>query len=195
MLRSIYYTIIMSIAVAFYLLIIFAEIIFLGWAGLYIISLIFSWINGAPYVATSKKELDQILKSAKLKENDVFIELGCGDGRVLQKAAKDYGVTGWGIDINPILIWKANILKKIKKLDKISFTRGNVKTAGFKNADVLYIFLFPKLVNTLKNKILQDTKKGVLIIAHGFKIDFLTKMHVKTLQGRYFKTYFYRLKK
>jgi len=185
----------MSIAVAFYLLIIFAEIIFLGWAGLYIISLIFSWINGAPYVATSKKELDQILKSAKLKENDVFIELGCGDGRVLQKAAKDYGVTGWGIDINPILIWKANILKKIKKLDKISFTRGNVKTAGFKNADVLYIFLFPKLVNTLKNKILQDTKKGVLIIAHGFKIDFLTKMHVKTLQGRYFKTYFYRLKK
>ena len=38
---------------------------------------------------------------AGVKANDVVYDLGCGDGRIVIAAAKNYGANGVGVDINP----------------------------------------------------------------------------------------------
>src|SRR3989344_8472148 len=71
---------------------------------LFAIFTIISDIFGAPYVPTSSKILDEILKEARLEKGQLFIELGSGDGRVLRRAVKNFQVKGVGVDMNPLPI-------------------------------------------------------------------------------------------
>ena len=62
----------------------------------------FVLINGAPYLPTLRKQIDAAFDLAELMPNDMVIELGCGDGRVLIAAAK-LGYKAVGYELNPIL--------------------------------------------------------------------------------------------
>ncbi len=175
-----------------YLLSVFSLLIFLIWASIYTISLIISWFKGAPYVATKSTDLTRIIDTIKPRKKAYFLELGCGDGRVLRYAAQTYDVIGEGIDINPIVLLKARVIASFQKLKNVSFTCKDVRETNFSQADYIYIFLFPKLVETLKDKILHETKENVTIIAHGFQIPYLRKYQDTVLEGKKFKTYIYK---
>ncbi len=177
---------------ALYIFSVLALLIFLVWASVYIISLIVSWFRGAPYVPTADREVSRILNHLHPDKNDYFLELGCGDGRVLRKAAQIYGVRGKGVDINPIVLSKAKILCSFQKLQGIHFSAEDVKETDFSDADIIYIFLFPKLVQELRDKLLNKTKKNVTIVSHGFKIPYLNTYQSEVLAGPKFKTYIYR---
>lgn len=176
-----------------YLVLVLSLLIFLIWSSIYTISLIFSWFRGAPYVATRDNDLNRIMNTIKPQKNSFFLELGCGDGRVLRYAARRYGVIGEGIDINPVVLLKAQILTALQDLKNVRFKRSDVKAADTWKADYIYIFLFPKLVATLQRKLLEETKDNAIIIAHGFQIPFLRKYLDKELEGHKFKTYIYKM--
>ncbi len=61
-----------------------------------------------PYLPTTEAAVDAMLKLADVKSSDVVYDLGCGDGRLVIAAAKEYGAHGVGIDINPDRIREAN---------------------------------------------------------------------------------------
>ena len=180
---------------AFYIILMLLYVVILGAIPTYAVSILFSWIKGAPYVPTQQKELENILKTAQLKENQYLLELGCGDGRVLRTAAKIYNVKGKGIDINPVLIFWAKIKTKLQHNKDITFNVEDIHTTYMSKADVIYIFLFPKLVESIKNKLLKETKPGVQIISHGFRIPFLEQFLTQTITGTRFETYYYQLHK
>lgn len=177
---------------ALYVLLIILEIFVLGGLAVYAVLLVYSWIKGAPYVPTQSKEIDSILKNAILAKGMHFLEVGCGDGRVTRRAVELYGVFGEGIDVNPELILRANLLSKRKNLKKISFEVKDALKADFSKADVIYIYLFPALIEKLKEKLLNETKYEALIISHGFKIPFLSHMLVREQKGSKFTTYYYQ---
>jgi SAM-dependent methyltransferase len=54
-----------------------------------------------PYVPTTETAVQEMLKLADVKKGDVVYDLGCGDGRIVIAAAKNFGARGVGIDINP----------------------------------------------------------------------------------------------
>src|SRR6516165_8303378 len=60
-----------------------------------------------PYVPTTEEAVRAMLKLADVKSSDIVYDLGCGDGRIVIAAAKDYGAHGIGIDINPERIREA----------------------------------------------------------------------------------------
>src|SRR5215831_395566 len=60
-----------------------------------------------PYVPTTDEAVQAMLKLADVKKTDVVYDLGCGDGRIVIAAAKDFGAHGVGIDINPVRISEA----------------------------------------------------------------------------------------
>src|SRR5690606_17589364 len=95
------YTIVMTLNEALYLVTVIFVLLLLMSLSIYTIFLIYSWLKGAPYVATENDELREMFEKAGLKEGMVFIELGCGDGRVTRKAVRSYKVKGIGVDINP----------------------------------------------------------------------------------------------
>ncbi len=49
-----------------------------------------------------------MLKLAGVKKGDVVYDLGCGDGRIVIAAAREFGARGVGIDIDPQRIAESN---------------------------------------------------------------------------------------
>src|SRR6202023_1716515 len=60
-----------------------------------------------PYVPTTEEAVKAMLKLADVKQSDIVYDLGCGDGRIVIAAAKEYSAHGVGIDINPERIQEA----------------------------------------------------------------------------------------
>src|ERR1700726_5205709 len=54
-----------------------------------------------PYVPTTEEAVKAMLKLADVKKTDIVYDLGCGDGRIVIAAAREYGAHGVGIDLNP----------------------------------------------------------------------------------------------
>lgn len=150
--------------------------------------------KGAPYVPTSSKIIAEILEGANLKKGQMFYELGSGDGRVTRMAVKLYQVNGFGVDIHPMLVWYSRILSRWQGLKNISFKTGDLFKTDLREADVVFLFLLPKTLSMLQDKILRECSKKTLIIAHGFTISGMEKYLAHTQKRKLFPTYFYRIK-
>lgn len=148
---------------------------------------------GSPYVPTKNKEIELFLKEANLKKGQIFYDLGCGDGRIVRMAVKRYRVKGTGFDINPLLIFWARFLARIKKIKEAKFVTKNIFSVDLRQVDVLYLFLMPKLIEKLFPKLKNELRKNTLIVSHGFVIEGFKKKLIKKIDHRPFPTYFYKI--
>ena len=60
---------------------------------------------GAAYIPTSHSKIQKMLELSKIKSDDVVLDLGSGDGRILIACAKAGAKKCIGIEINPMLVW------------------------------------------------------------------------------------------
>ena len=64
--------------------------------------------RGAPFVPTHERDLDKLFALHKFRAQDVLVDLGSGDGRVLTAAAKR-GIRSVGYELNPFLYWYSKL--------------------------------------------------------------------------------------
>lgn len=130
---------------------------------LILILLFFGAFFDAPWAITRKKDFDRIAKLARLQPGMVFCDLGSGDARMLFYLSKKYKVKCVGIEISPFLY----LYSKFKSLfcnGKVKILYGNFYKYNLSEADVIYVFLFPKTHSKLKKKLDSEAKKGARII-------------------------------
>jgi len=66
------------------------------------------WTDGeVPFVRSTPAVIDRMLEMAQVKPDDVVYDIGSGDGAIVIRAAKKYGVKGVGIEIDQGLVTKA----------------------------------------------------------------------------------------
>jgi SAM-dependent methyltransferase len=53
------------------------------------------------FVATDLTIVNAMLTLAGVTRDDVVYDLGCGDGRIIIAAAKEFGARGVGVDLDP----------------------------------------------------------------------------------------------
>ena len=174
-----------------YFFFLFIELLILLGVSIYGVGLLFSALKGAPYVPTSKRQLDPILARVKVKKGALFVELGSGDGRFLRAVAKQYDVKALGVEINPLLVWWSTYLAQREKIQNIKFVKKNVFHLDLSPASYVYMFLMPELIIKLTPKFEQELRKGTIIISHGFKIPTWEKRLTDTLVDKTFSTYYY----
>ena len=122
-----------------------------------------------PYVPTPQPVVDKMLELAAPKEGEKIYDLGCGDGRIVVTAAKKYGVTGVGVDIDPERIKEANEnAEKAGVTDKVKFMEKNLFEMDFADADILGMYLLTSVNAKLKPKILAEMKPGARVVSHAF---------------------------
>lgn len=160
---------------------------------LYFLSMIISDLFGVPFVPTRGKSVEQILAQIKFKRHDVFYDLGCGDGRLVFYVARHYKIRAVGVELNPLLYFFSQLKKKFTRNHRVSFYRRNFFDVDLRQSTVIYLFLFPEVVEKLKAKILKECRHGTIIISHGFKAKYLEARKFKELTEKPFATYYYRL--
>lgn len=122
-----------------------------------------------PYVPTTEKAVQEMLKLAGVKKTDIVYDLGCGDGRIVVEAAKVYGARGVGIDINPERIKEAKENAKRNGVEHlVRFEEKDLFEADIKEATVVTLFLLPKINLKLRPKLMQDLKPGTRVVSNTF---------------------------
>lgn len=175
-----------------WLLVVLGLLAFCSWFIVHYLWLSYSAVMGAPYVPSKTEELRAVLAHAQLKPTDIFLDVGCGDGRVVLTAISMYGVTGTGIDINQVLIRTAR-RNAIKQGIPATFEIGNIKNLDFSPYSVIYLYLLPQLIQQITGRIRRQTTQGTLVISHWFSIGGWEPYLVSTYRGRDFITYYYRM--
>ena len=121
------------------------------------------------YVPTPEAVVEAMLQVANVGKNDIVYDLGCGDGRIPVTAAKKYGATGVGIDIDPQRIKEAkeNVAKN-NVGDKVTIVQGDLFEQDLSKATVVTLYLLPSLNVKLMPKLMKELKPGTRIVSHAF---------------------------
>ena len=145
----------------------------LGYLSLYFLSMMVSDLFGVPFVPTSNRVLDNIFKYVKLNKNDLFFDLGSGDGRLMIAFAKK-GCSVEGVEINPILVLISKIwIRKAGLKDKAKVRLGNMWSADLSSYDIILIFGMNHFMLDLEKKVLKEARNSAKIITHSCKFPFL----------------------
>lgn len=123
------------------------------------------------YVPTPQPVVEAMLKMAGVKTGDVLYDLGSGDGRIPITAAKQYGVHGTGIDINPVRIAEANAnAAQAGVTDMVTFKQQDLFESDFSDATVVTLYLLDSLNEKLRPKLLRELQPGTRIVSHAFRM-------------------------
>lgn len=121
------------------------------------------------YVPTPDAVVDRMLSMAKVKPLDVVYDLGCGDGRMVIAAARQYGARGVGVDLDPARIREARRNAKAAGVEKlVEFRVGDMFKTDVTEATVVLLYLLPELNRRLKPKFFAELKPGARVVSHDF---------------------------
>jgi len=123
------------------------------------------------FVPTPQSVVDAMLKLAKVGKNDVVYDLGCGDGRIVITAAKQFGARGVGIDIDPAKIKDSNANAIAAGVtDRVTFINADLfaDSTNLSEATVVTLYLLPSLNVKLIPKLMKELKPGTRIVSNSF---------------------------
>ena len=122
-----------------------------------------------PYVPTPQNLVDEMLRMVNVGPDDVLYDLGCGDGRIVVTAAKEYGATGVGIDIDPARIEESHKTARDAGVeDKVTFRQENLFTADFSPATVVTLYLLSRVNLQLRPLLFAQLKPGTRLVSHNY---------------------------
>ena len=122
-----------------------------------------------PYVPTPQDVVDRMLAVARVGKNDVVYDLGCGDGRIVVTAARQFGARGVGIDINPERIAEARAnAKKAGVSQRVDLRVANLFDTDLSPASVVTLYLLPNINVKLRPQLWKQLRVGSRVVSHAF---------------------------
>ena len=144
-------------------------------------------VIGAQWIPTPNNVVEKMLCFAEVGPNDILIDLGSGDGRIILMAALKFGANAVGIEADPlrVLITKIRIwLKGLK--DHVDVIWGNFFKKDLSAASVVTVYQNTDVNNKLKEKLQTQLCPGTRVISYSFifdgwkpkKVDESTKLYL-----------------
>lgn len=152
-----------------------------------LLSLAYASASGAPWVPTFKRDIDRLRKLLDLKDGEKFVELGCGDGRVViavaggtkagrhegrrdENALSAFAPAAFrplciGVELS-ILQWlAAHIRRIVTRSWNTRFVLGNAFAYDLRDADAVYLFLLPETYEKIRPKLEAELKPGARLVS------------------------------
>ena len=121
------------------------------------------------FVPTPDPVIDAMLRMAEVGPDDVVYDLGCGDGRIVVAAARDFGARAVGIDIDPERVQEARARARREGVaDRVEIRQGDLFTADVSEATVVTLYLLQELNEKLRPKLQRELKPGTRIVSQSF---------------------------
>ncbi len=125
--------------------------------------------NLAPFVPTPQEVVDEMLRLAQVRKEDVVYDLGCGDGRIVVTAAKRFGAKGVGVEYDAEVAKLAIANVKQEKLqERVTILHEDALKADVSPATVVTVYLMPEANLKLRPILQKKLKPGARIVAHNF---------------------------
>ena len=118
------------------------------------------------FQASTPESVERMLKLAGLRDDDVVVDLGSGDGLIPLTAARmNARLRGRGVDIDPKLVEESNLRAAREGVAaRIRFEHRNAFDADLRDATVVTMWLFPELMRLLRPIILERARPGTRVV-------------------------------
>ncbi|NJL81778.1 MAG: class I SAM-dependent methyltransferase [Chloroflexaceae bacterium] len=123
------------------------------------------------FIPTPYDLIPEMLTLARAGRGDVLYDLGCGDGRIAIRAARQLGMRAVGIDIDPERIREAEENAQAAGVaDLVTFRQENLFECDFREATVVVLYLLPHLNLRLRPALLRQLRPGARIVSRDFDL-------------------------
>ena len=124
---------------------------------------------GAPWVPAFRQDLEELLDLAGVKKGTKFVDLGCGDGKVLAAAAKR-GAEVVGFEVNPILwlVARVRLLRYGKHAKVYLRSFWSVDVGRF---DVVYMYLIHHHMPSMLSQLTRQLSPKAKVISYMFAFE------------------------
>lgn len=140
--------------------------------GLLFTSFLLIVLRGAPFVPTRLHDIDDLFSLCHFKKGDVLVDLGSGDGRVLEAATRR-GVEAVGYELNPFLVMFSRFrLRRYGQATTVHLADFWLTPLPDRTA-VVFVFLAGPFMNKLDTKLRHEaTRLGrdVVLVSYGVKL-------------------------
>ena len=122
-----------------------------------------------PFITTPPEVVERMLQMAGTRPDDLVIDLGSGDGRIVIAAAQKFGARGLGIELDAALVKKSRESAVVAGIsEKVRFVQGDVLVADISKATVVTAYLLPALMVKLQSRFIDELAPGTRIVSHAF---------------------------
>jgi SAM-dependent methyltransferase len=119
------------------------------------------------YEPTPMEVVHAMLRLAKVNASDVVYDLGCGDGRIVITAARQFGARGVCVDIDPVRIAESQEnARQANVVDRIRFLNEDLFATDVGDATVVTLFLSPEINLAVRPKLQRELKRGSRIVSY-----------------------------
>jgi len=124
--------------------------------------------QGALFVPTHRLRIQAVADALPMAPGQIFVDLGCGDGRVLRTMNRRYGVFAQGVDINPL----ACLMGRLRSLGNrnVRIQRGDFWKFDVGHADAVFCYLFPDVMGRMARKLESQLRPGTPVVSCNFPI-------------------------
>jgi len=143
------------------------------------------WTDGeVPFVRSTPQVIDRMLELAQVRKDDVLYDIGSGDGAIVIRAAKKYGVRGVGIEIDDGLVAKARANAFQEKVqDLVEFRAADAFTVDVSPATVVTLYMLPDFNAKLRPILDRQLRPGTRVVSHDFEIPGWVPDKIETVKG------------
>jgi 2-polyprenyl-3-methyl-5-hydroxy-6-metoxy-1,4-benzoquinol methylase len=124
--------------------------------------------QGALYVSTTRRRIAAFLAAVPMRAGQVLVDLGCGDGRMLRLARKRYKIRAIGFEVNLLAYLKGRVLSI--GLKHIEIRLKNFWSQNLAEADVVFCYLYPDVMQKLSAKLKAELKPGTVVVSCNFAL-------------------------
>ena len=124
------------------------------------------------FQASTPESVERMLTLAELRDDDVVVDLGSGDGLIPLTAARmNPRLRGWGVDIDAKLVERSNERARAEGVaDRVRFEHRNAFDADLRDATVVTMWLFPELMRLLRPVILERARPGTRVLTNTWSL-------------------------
>jgi hypothetical protein len=124
------------------------------------------------FAASSPESVERMLTVARLRDEDVVVDLGSGNGLIPLTAARmNARLRGRGVEIDPNLVEESNQRARSEGVaDRVRFEHGNAFDVDLGDATVVTMWLFPELMRLLRPIILERAAPGTRVLTNSWDL-------------------------
>lgn len=120
------------------------------------------------WAATSDERIERAFDLAGLQAGEHLVDLGCGDGRVLLRAAALRSARVTGVELDPVLAASARALLAEHAVDGLVLD-ADLAEVDLEDADVVFAYLSPATLQRLRARF-AGLRPGTRLVTTGYAI-------------------------